>query len=69
MFGLVKTTFANPNYLVDQCDTPIQSNSWDPDYSEANVGQTCLTIDHAAQSFHNCMIQIISRCNYANLAF
>jgi hypothetical protein len=51
--GVIKTSFANPTYLADNCQTPIMYNSWDPDYSQANVGDTCLTIDHAAQGFHN----------------
>ncbi|KAF2668798.1 hypothetical protein BT63DRAFT_426063 [Microthyrium microscopicum] len=51
--GLVKTTFANPIYLSETCQTPIISNTWDTDYTQDKVGQTCLTIDHAAQGFHN----------------
>ena len=53
MWGNVKTSFANPDYLAKTCQTPILVSSWDKDYSAANVGQTCLTIDHAANGFHN----------------
>jgi hypothetical protein len=53
LFGQIKTSFANPNYLAANCLTPIKANSWDPDSSPALVSQTCLTIEHAALSFHN----------------
>jgi hypothetical protein len=53
LYGIVKTSFANPTYLKDNCQTPIMTSPWDPDYSEDNVGGACLTIDHAAQGFHN----------------
>ncbi|OCL08619.1 hypothetical protein AOQ84DRAFT_37209 [Glonium stellatum] len=43
--GLVKTSFANPYYVKDICDTPIQN---DPD-----SGSTCLQIEHASQGYHN----------------
>jgi hypothetical protein len=53
MWGQVKTSFANPYYLQNNCKTPIQVNTWDENFSESMVGQTCLTIDDAAQGFHN----------------
>lgn len=51
MYGQVKTTFANSQYLEPTCKTPIQVESWDPDYQELYVGGTCMTISSAAQSF------------------
>lgn len=53
MYGLVKTTFANPYYVEGNCQSPIEVSTWDPEYSATNVGTTCLSIDHAAQGFHN----------------
>lgn len=53
MYGLVKTTFANPYYVEGNCQSPIKVSTWDPEYSATNVGTTCLSIDHAAQGFHN----------------
>lgn len=32
MYGLVKTTFANPYYIADNCQSPIQPSTWDPEY-------------------------------------
>jgi hypothetical protein len=53
MYGLVKTSFANPIYLADTCMTPIQKSTWDPDYSPNAVGQNCLQLDHVAQGSSN----------------
>jgi hypothetical protein len=53
MYGLVKTSFANPVYLAATCATPIQKSTWDQDYSPNQVGETCLQLDHVAQGFHN----------------
>jgi hypothetical protein len=53
MFGLVKTSFANPVYLAQQCATPIQVSTWNTEYTEALVGNACMEIDHAAQGYHN----------------
>lgn len=41
MQGFVKTSYANPNFVASQCETPITS-SVDPD-----SGFTCLAIEHA----------------------
>lgn len=46
MVGSVVASFANPEYLKSQCETPIKT---DP----VNQGDTCLQIEHAAQGFHN----------------
>lgn len=47
LHGVVKTSFANPNHLAESCQTPIMANA------DQYVGSTCLTIDSAAQGFHN----------------
>jgi hypothetical protein len=51
MYGLVQTTYANPQYQQENCKTPIIPESWDQDYSADTVGITCMTINYAAQSF------------------
>ncbi|WPH05084.1 Hypothetical protein R9X50_00798300 [Acrodontium crateriforme] len=48
MQGLVKTEFANTNYINSHCKTPI-SNSYDPQYA----GPTCIQLEHAAMGYHN----------------
>ena len=53
LWGVVKTSFANPYYIADNCDTPIQTSEWDTEYDISVVGSTCLQIDHAAQGYHN----------------
>jgi hypothetical protein len=53
MYGLVKTSFANPFYIEGNCQSPIQSSTWDPEYDASDVGTTCLAVDHASQSYHN----------------
>jgi hypothetical protein len=53
VYGLVKTSFANPDYLSQQCATPIQVSSWNLEYTQALVGDACMEIDHAAQGYHN----------------
>jgi len=53
MYGLVKTSFANPNYIESNCQNPIQVSTWDPEYSATDVGTTCVSIDYAAQGLHN----------------
>jgi hypothetical protein len=53
MYGLVKTSFANPDYQMANCKNPIQVEPWATEYYDAqDVGQTCMTIDDAAQSFY-----------------
>ncbi len=44
MFGLVKTQYANPQYIAASCRTPIST-----DVDSANSGATCLNIQHAGQ--------------------
>jgi len=44
MDGLVKTVYANPSYMRENCQTPI-TPIVDPEYAEV----TCLDIDHAGQ--------------------
>nr|POF22369.1 hypothetical protein CFP56_36454 [Quercus suber] len=46
--GLVKTQFANVDYMMDNCKTPIQV-SYDKDYA----GSTCVDMEHAAMAYHN----------------
>jgi hypothetical protein len=53
MSGMVRASFANPYYIADKCQTPIQVSTWDPEYDRTTVGTSCLQIDHAAQGFHN----------------
>ena len=50
IYGKVSTSFANSNYIMDQCKTPI-SQLMDPTYS----GQTCISIEHPGQAYHNYM--------------
>ena len=50
IYGKVSTSFANSQYIMDQCKTPI-SQSMDPEYS----GQTCISIEHPGQAYHNYM--------------
>jgi hypothetical protein len=47
MYGLVTVKYAWPDYVAEQCETPIQSGD------DSNSGTTCLQIEHAGQSFHN----------------
>jgi hypothetical protein len=44
--GLVKSDFANINYLKDLCKTPIRTDM-------VEGGNTCLQIEHAAQGYYN----------------
>ncbi|KAH5478869.1 hypothetical protein HBI22_073020 [Parastagonospora nodorum] len=46
MSGLVKTDFANMDYVKGQCKTPIRN---DKDHQ----GNSCLQIEHAGQAYHN----------------
>ncbi|KEQ63714.1 uncharacterized protein M437DRAFT_74296 [Aureobasidium melanogenum CBS 110374] len=47
MQGVVKTIFANPIYLGENCGTPIK------DAEDDNAGLTCLQIQYAAHSYYN----------------
>lgn len=48
IYGKVSASFANAAYIMDQCNTPI-SPLVDPEYS----GQTCVSIEHPGQAYHN----------------
>jgi hypothetical protein len=52
MYGIVKTAFGNSSYQMNNCETPILIETGDPDYDPRNVGQTCLVINDAAESFY-----------------
>lgn len=45
--GLVKSSWANPNYLTQTCPSPMK----DTDSTEGP--ETCLELEFAAQSYHN----------------
>ncbi|CAK3999444.1 Hypothetical predicted protein [Lecanosticta acicola] len=52
--GLVKTQYANSDYIESNCKTPIQ-NGYDrilPDGSDPRLS-SCMQIEHAAMAFHN----------------
>lgn len=54
MWGIVKTSFANPSYIAGNCQSPILVSPYDdPEYSSVNVGTTCLAISYAAQGYYN----------------
>lgn len=55
MYGKVSTSFANPYYIMDHCNTPIPLKT-DPD----NGPQTCIQIQHSAQAYHNYMQYLTS---------
>ncbi|KAL3423277.1 hypothetical protein PVAG01_05024 [Phlyctema vagabunda] len=48
MKGRVQTSYANPMFIRDHCETPI-SDEIDPEAS----GLTCLSVEHAGQAYHN----------------
>ena len=50
MYGKVSTSFANDYSIMDNCKTPIPKQT-DPD----NFGQTCISLQFSAQSYHNYM--------------
>lgn len=47
--GIVKTSFASPGYLKQECRTPIAWESLDPEYG----GPTCLQLQHTGMAYHN----------------
>ena len=49
MYGKVSTSFANTNYIMDQCNTPVNPAT-DPEN-----GRTCIQIEHSGQAYHNYM--------------
>src|SRR5215469_17559165 len=54
LWGIVKTSFANPFYIADNCHSPISVTPYDDaEFSPTEVGSTCLSISYAAQSFYN----------------
>ncbi|KAK6392330.1 hypothetical protein LTR65_003786 [Meristemomyces frigidus] len=46
--GLVKTIFANPTYIQQNCKTPIAKT-----YDESDYDTTCIQLEHAAMGYHN----------------
>ncbi len=48
MYGKVSTSFANSASIINNCKTPIPVKV-DPD----NSGQTCISVQHPAQAYHN----------------
>ena len=49
MYGKVSTSFANTNYIMDHCNTPIQ------EAADTDSGKTCIQIEHSGQAYHNYM--------------
>lgn len=49
MYGKVSTSFANTNYIMDHCNTPI------PSATDSESGRTCIQIEHSGQAYHNYM--------------
>ena len=45
MWGLVEASYANQNYIMQNCQTPITTAIDDP----ADAGDTCLAMEHAGQ--------------------
>ncbi|CAK1365071.1 unnamed protein product [Cercospora beticola] len=53
--GLVKSSYANPNYIAENCKTPIKS-AYDTEFGDASRDAsmtTCLQIEYAANAFSN----------------
>lgn len=50
IYGTVATKFANPDYIMNNCNTPI-SQSVDPEEGP----RTCIQIEHSGQAYHNYM--------------
>lgn len=48
MYGLVQASYANPEYINQNCQTPIST-----DVDPANAGLTCLAYEHAGEAYHN----------------
>lgn len=49
MYGSVATQFANPQWIEDQCTTPI------PITEDVDYGTTCIAIQHSGEAYHNYM--------------
>ena len=54
LYGKVSTSFANTDYVVDHCNTPIQQAA------DADKGRTCIQIEHSGQAYHNYMQYLTS---------
>lgn len=52
LFGLVKASYANPDYIKKTCQSPI-TIAFDPE-----AGNTCLSVEHAGQGLFHCLIPI-----------
>ena len=50
MFGKVATSFANTDYISENCKTPITKK-----IDSINYALTCIQIQHPAQAYHNYM--------------
>jgi hypothetical protein len=48
MAGVVRSQFANPEFIKQSCATPITAN-YDPKYAH----DTCAQMEHAAMAYHN----------------
>ncbi|KAK8089448.1 hypothetical protein PG997_004409 [Apiospora hydei] len=46
--GLVKTSYANPEYIKSTCTTPISE-----DLDELNAGVSCVEVEYSGQSYRN----------------
>jgi hypothetical protein len=61
MFGQVKSTFANPTYLTQQCQIPIQVNnaSAEQEFRSDYVATECDAIEYSVESFrdYNTLLQ------------
>ena len=55
MYGKVSTSFANTYYIMGNCNTPISV-----EVDGENSGETCIQIQHSAQSYHNYMQYLTS---------
>ena len=61
--GLVQASYANPQYIEDNCETPI-TVVLDPD----NAGLTCLSIEHAGQGMLIRNTSYLVRANISSLS-
>jgi hypothetical protein len=55
MYGQVASSYANPDFLAEQCQTPIdRTMDIDPNNPTAdNAGLACLQVQYAGLAFHN----------------
>ena len=55
MHGKVAASFANSPYIEKQCTTPIPEQAGASAVDAATETQTCVSIEHAGESYHNYM--------------